>query len=523
MLDLSHNDIETIPGIDLLQIVGLRNLRIGSNRITRLTNFELKHPMLQVLDLSYSSNLRIVEQFAFLHLPNLQTVNLSHSNSLSFISPRAFVNNTMLYSVDISHCGLIVLPDQLLLTISKGFFDHNPLQCGCIMESIKMHTIRSNDFLKTACTFADGYVENLTSYTTWTSEECHIEPILPFGDYLEATIGEQYSIYCVSRQPSDSILWKFPNNTKVLAQDYMSKELVEPDDLHFPFPNSYYRSSHRQLNKADQKIADQPRVWTTKEQIWLDVVLAEDEGEYECTVKRADDLVHRKIQLKVKQPSIMLRALEVGSHYVTLSWNASLYISSKKRINFYVAVRDNYGITIRMVQLSLQNPWNTYNIMRLKAGENYTFCLCYALLEGADEIGSGKLIYETCLQERTASDLSFFGFVNLSIFLLIISIIIFFSLLALFRFFRKRFQIWQQQKHKSRMNQSISGQSFISSTSNEVDSTTITYANQFQLSVCQVSSMNQFPVANTCGNFGNISRTRNAYLSGRLSAKDLAL
>lgn len=43
----------------------------------------------------------------------------------------------------------------------------------------------------------------------------------------------------------------------------------------------------------------------------LDVVLAEDEGEYRCTVKREQHFVHRTIRLKVKEPTITLYVVEV--------------------------------------------------------------------------------------------------------------------------------------------------------------------------------------------------------------------
>uniref|UniRef100_A0A915PYM8 Fibronectin type-III domain-containing protein n=1 Tax=Setaria digitata TaxID=48799 RepID=A0A915PYM8_9BILA len=75
------------------------------------------------------------------------------------------------------------------------------------------------------------------------------------------------------------------------------------------------------------------------------------------------------IYLKVKKPVITLCVLEVGSHYVTLVWNASLSVRAKDRVRFFVVVRDEHGVTRRTIQLAVYNPWHTYNIMRLNAAE----------------------------------------------------------------------------------------------------------------------------------------------------------
>lgn len=53
-------------------------------------------------------------------------------------------------------------------------------------------------------------------------EECRPEPVLPFGESVEATIGEQCSIYCASRQPSDILLWRLPNRTDITTENYFA-------------------------------------------------------------------------------------------------------------------------------------------------------------------------------------------------------------------------------------------------------------------------------------------------------------
>ncbi|EFO26396.1 hypothetical protein LOAG_02088 [Loa loa] len=113
-LDLSYNDIKIIPSIDLRQL-GLRTLSLHTE-----------------IGLSYSSKLRILEQFVFSHIPNLRAVNLIYSKSFTYLSPHIFIKNTL----GVLHCTPEILRDELLSVMSQGFFDHNPLRCGCIIKFI---------------------------------------------------------------------------------------------------------------------------------------------------------------------------------------------------------------------------------------------------------------------------------------------------------------------------------------------------------------------------------------------------
>lgn len=59
-----------------------------------------------------------------------------------------------------------------------------------------------------------------------------------------------------------------------------------------------------------------------------------------------------------------------------------------------------------------------------------------------------KPIYETCLQQRTAPNLSFIESINLFTLLITIVIMILFFLPVLFRALHAHFHIWQLQKRK---------------------------------------------------------------------------
>ncbi|VDK66589.1 unnamed protein product [Gongylonema pulchrum] len=47
----------------------------------------------------------------------------------------------------------------------------------------------------------------------------------------------------------------------------------------------------------------------------IDVVIANDEGDYRCSVKRSQHITHRTIRLTVKEPAIKLYATDVSFPY----------------------------------------------------------------------------------------------------------------------------------------------------------------------------------------------------------------
>lgn len=111
----------------------------------------------------------------------------------------------------------------------------------------------------------------------------------------------------------------------------------------------------------------------TKEHLRFESVLLEDAGEYRCTVQHNGGFSHRKVQLTVQRPPIALYTLEVGSHYIALAWNDSLKIRATDRVRLYLNVKDSMGLTSRAIQLSLYNPWFSYNVMRLKSDQVFLF------------------------------------------------------------------------------------------------------------------------------------------------------
>src|SRR5690606_28619953 len=137
--------------------------------------------------------------------------------------------------------------------------------------------------------------------------------------------------------------------------------IMSKSDVLLPFlSNIEVRSEQDGVKNIHENI---PRVIATEEQLKFEAVLPEDAGNYRCSVESGKSV---DIQLKIRTPSIQLTPVEVGSHFVTVSWNDSLKICAYNRVSSFLTVQDADGITRRYTRLSLHNPWLSYNVMRLK-------------------------------------------------------------------------------------------------------------------------------------------------------------
>ncbi|MFH4977399.1 hypothetical protein AB6A40_004108 [Gnathostoma spinigerum] len=475
VLDLSFNKLRDIPSSDVKQLAGIRILSLSGNPIQRILSHSLRLPSLVHLDLSECNDLRVVESNAFAFLPNLRSISLSNSPSLQLISPWAFMNNTYLTSINLSNNAFENIANTTLSVASQISIGGNPLRCGCIKETMRQYGNHIVDIAQANCSTSSGSFKRIFELSE-ISDDCRPEPVLPFGEELIAFVGEMFSMYCSPRSPDDLLIWKFPNGTEVIGNS------TDPPVFNQLFEiRNVFKSSFRHEMYMDQfRLSPQsfrPRIYVNSEQLRFDVVTLDDTGRYRCAVMRGTHLAHRTINLEVRRPVIKLHSVDVGSHYVSVTWNDSLNVKAVDRVTQYLTVKDVNGYAARSVQLSLHNPWYSYNIMRLKPSQNYTVCLCYMMKEGYNE----RPIYTACIGIKTLPNLSFWNSLSLTTVLTFILIVLILSLLLCIRIIHVRFHVWQQEKYRSRMNQSISGQSFISSASSGVRDPVLTYENELQL------------------------------------------
>lgn len=114
------------------------------------------------------------------------------------------------------------------------------------------------------------------------------------------------------------------------------------------------------------------RIVATQEHIRFEAITVEDSGLYFCRSNRlsrpnSPELNEKRVHLTVLSPNIQIVPLSMGSHYAALVWNDSLKVRASDRVSLSLDVRDAESEkTSRVIRLSMQNPWYSYNVMRLK-------------------------------------------------------------------------------------------------------------------------------------------------------------
>jgi hypothetical protein len=129
-------------------------------------------------------------------------------------------------------------------------------------------------------------------------------------------------------------------------------------------------------------------------------------------------------------------------------------------------------------------------------------------------LGVNETIFETCTDVTTAAPLTLLSTLNLSVLFVLLIFVGLIALVCTARCLHRRFYIWQEEKYRSRMNQSISGQSFLSS-NESVTSRSITYENNMQISMSNYSNAS----SSRCVPSGR----RSNRASRDLSIRDMAL
>uniref|UniRef100_A0A914H185 Ig-like domain-containing protein n=1 Tax=Globodera rostochiensis TaxID=31243 RepID=A0A914H185_GLORO len=218
------------------------------------------------------------------------------------------------------------------------------------------------------------------------------------------------------------------------------------------------------------------RIQINGEHIRFEVLISEDTGNYICHVNGAEVV----LRLDVEKPVIQLSAIEVGSHYVALVWNDSLkvypqtfqisqslplfLIRAVERVQLCLQVRDAVSQQLgRVIQLSLHNPWHSYNVVRLRPLTNYTFCLVYRLVSFVPHsVGRFSSVFESCVDVQTEEQLGFWTSLSPTTIGVLLAFCFCLAALLCFRAIYLRFYIWHETKLRARMNQSMSGQSFLS-------------------------------------------------------------
>ncbi|CAI5453941.1 unnamed protein product [Caenorhabditis angaria] len=457
LLDLSGNNFTDIPGEGIRNMERLVTLNISRNPIRIIGEGSIRLPNLQILDVS-KCNLSVVEAGAFTYLPHLHTLYLNDNSRLISISPFATNEKSALFSLDLRNTGFTKLPYNIFRQISRIYLAGIRLDCACAAHDLsRVDGITIVDWAEVMCVTKTGAVYRMSEINEakmTSRDSCRDRLALPFGDEQIATVGDTFKVHCSSDNQGAKVTWKTPAGkieeaghpeliTAFKKQDYFTTSLLDP------------ASSKNQLN----------RTHPTTDFYGIDVVLEKDTGVYECIAKSDDQTQSRKISLKVVKPDIQINASHTGITTVHLTWNKNLQVQAVDRIALQFVIESGSDFR-REVQLSLYNMYCSYNLINLQPDREYKICLQWVITYDM------TVIYSTCLTERTQAVKTLYDSMSLE-FILILTII----LLAVCCFcccncIQQRFNFLAQAKRESKMQQSVSGQSMLSSSvSSSADAT----------------------------------------------------
>jgi len=220
--------------------------------------------------------------------------------------------------------------------------------------------------------------------------------------------------------------------------------------LHIPDPKSQRRISERVL--------------AARESLRFETLTLADAGEYACSVGRDSSQgpphATRKLRLRVTRPNISIAIMEIGPHFTSLAWNDSLKVlKASEKVRLSLDVKDGHGggaVLLRSIQLSLHNPWYSYNVMRLRPLHNYTFCLVYRLRERDEDENdvmdyehlttASSVLFDTCVEGRTLESFNFWNSLSTSTVLTLVALTLCLGTLLCGRGLYARFYIWHETK-----------------------------------------------------------------------------
>uniref|UniRef100_A0AC34GPY6 Ig-like domain-containing protein n=1 Tax=Panagrolaimus sp. ES5 TaxID=591445 RepID=A0AC34GPY6_9BILA len=344
-LDLSHNELTTLEISKQATFRNLIYLNVKNNSLKLLSHDAFSFfPNLEEIHLQFNKIFSVDwEAFRLIKLRFLYLQN----NYLPIISEHMLRFTPNLEVLDLSH-------NQLTFVQSSSFYTAQRL------SSINLNNNRIQQFKYDSFMTLDQI--------RWLDLSFNNMSILPGLD-LKQFIGLKY--LNLSGNPF----------TKIISGDIWLPKLesswsdvVEKNNAFLPFltntethDEQHQQQSavnHHPIHSSDSK----PRIYATKEQLKFDIIMPEDAGNYKCTIGTNPSSPEKSVVINfaIKKPAISIKPVEIGSHFVTVSWNDTLKICAYNRVSSFLTVQDGEGYTRRYTRLSLHNPWLSYNVMRLK-------------------------------------------------------------------------------------------------------------------------------------------------------------
>uniref|UniRef100_A0A5S6QTS3 Ig-like domain-containing protein n=1 Tax=Trichuris muris TaxID=70415 RepID=A0A5S6QTS3_TRIMR len=448
-LDLSGNDIYDIDEKAFAPLSNLVDLNLADNALTRLPTEALKgfkwrklifdgNPLsslpvdifnnvqVQSLSMNRLTDLAVVPKEAFRGIKKVRHLTMSHCPSLQYFS---------LLWIEECSCSIekIVLTDnrlQLIPHLSRTMeniaqieLHGNQLRCDCMDDQMLRNW--SQAILGLSC--------NDKSSISAGNGNCRTPTLLPTGlTEVTGRVGETASLFCIFIANGTTLnpAWQLPNGSTIYATQTFDRILV------------------------------------SQEQLVLRQLTPKDSGSYKCIYGAPDSSLHRRINLRIEAPDIVLYPLEVSWQSITVAWNGSM--ASWGRGEF--SLRINSTTNDAFFTVPLPSYGHMYTATRLLPSSNYTFCVAYSQAQ----VDYYTFCVDVQTDEYSPSIRTKFSY---GIILLLFSTVCLICIFCVVRFLQRRLFIWEEEKARAKVHQSMSGESFLTSGTSLSSPLGMTYEN----------------------------------------------
>ncbi|CAB3399242.1 unnamed protein product [Caenorhabditis bovis] len=462
-LDLSNNQLTSIPGLPLKNMEELIFLNLSSNPIKIIEEAAIYASYLEVLDVSHC-DIAIIEAGAFSHVPMLHTLIVSGNKNLVSISSHSLANSTAVFTLDVRSTGLRYFPFGIMESLRTIYISDVRLDCACIAEQLnEITTVTIMDWAEATCVTKNGALVHLSQLSTNMlpiTDKCEEEFAVPFTEYQEAELGTSYRIHCMMHYNAKNVDWILPNKSVVHATK--------------PEPTDTYTTTDFFMHSLMGPFLKRPiinRTHATTEHFAIDVVLESDSGVYECISKDGKGS-RRKINFKATKPNITLMFPIVRENSISVNWNYNLKIKAVDRVAFLIVYDGKNIHNKQRINLSLFQNYRFHNLQNLISNHSYNVCLEWIMPE------NNEMIYNTCLEVHTDPRLPSIFARYPKTFLSLLGILLGFIVYCIGKNLYIQYHLTEKVKNNAKMQQSVSGQSMLSNTTDGV-----TYENvQLQMS-----------------------------------------